>query len=467
MKTFIDVRLRPLFINLLFILLIFNIFSCGDFLELDEPTNQISGNIVFQDKAMALAALSDVYANLRTNTLLNGSLNGAGTLLGCYTDELKSVSTQSPDFKTFYDLGVVPTTPVIDQMWVNAYKQIYAANSIIEGLSNSNSPIDEATRNQLTGEALTIRGILHLYLTSMYDDIPYITGTSYELNMKAVKLPVHEVHKKIQTDLETAEVLLSIDYPTQGRTRFNRSGVQVLLARLHLYQKNWTQAKHYAEAVLQNSGYQLESDLSKVFLKDSRSTIWQFAAPDTGFNTLEGQYYIFTALPPNNVVLSDVLMNSFESGDLRKTNWTKTLTNPTMTYSHPFKYKQHTKTAVSTEQSVVLRIEEAYFILAESNNEIGNMTNAAYYLNILRNRAGLAAVSTLTQSQFRLALEEEKRHEFFTEFGHRFFDLKRWGRLDHVMQNTKPSWQPFRKTLPIPERELLANPFLKPQNYGY
>jgi hypothetical protein len=50
--------------------------SCEKFLEVSEPTNQISQTTVFKDKKLALSALSDVYTNLRANGMLKGDLYG-------------------------------------------------------------------------------------------------------------------------------------------------------------------------------------------------------------------------------------------------------------------------------------------------------------------------------------------------------------------------------------------------------
>jgi hypothetical protein len=61
---------------------------------------------------------------------------------------------------------------------------------------------------------------------------------------------------------------------------------------------------------------------------------------------------------------------------------------------------------------------------------------------------------------------EERRHEFFTEYGHRFFDLKRYGALDVVLPVTKAGWNTTDGDWPIPERDVLSNPNLT-QNPGY
>ncbi|MCL1689429.1 RagB/SusD family nutrient uptake outer membrane protein [Elizabethkingia anophelis] len=464
-----DQTKRPSFrkITVVLIFLLMGTNSCEKFLDIDEPKNQISQLVVFKDKNLALSALSDVYTNLRANTLLNGGLYGINVLLGCYTDELTSVTNQPLDFRKFYELGVQSDTSVIDTMWINAYKQIYAVNNIIEGLEKSSAYIDEATIKQLTGEAYFIRALLHFYLSNLFGDIPYVDSTDYIINKNISKISVSKIYALATSDLKKAEENLSFNYPSTGRTRVNKSAAQLLLARIYLYAKDFANARDYALKATSNSNYIMEPDLDKAFLKDSKSAVWQFMPVEVGVNTLEGQYFIIPALPPSNVVLSDVFINSFIVGDKRKTQWTKEISNAVMHYTYPFKYKQNTKTASSQEYSVVLRIEEAFLILAEANNETGNTAEALVYLNKTRVRAGLPPFNSSSQADIRAAIMDERRHELFTEMGHRFFDLKRTGTLDSYMTGIKPLWKPGMKELPLPERELLANPNLKPQNNGY
>lgn len=445
----------------------FYVISCEKFLEVEDPNNQISQSMVFKDKSLAYAALSDVYSNLRANTLLNGSLYGVGTLMGCYTDELNSVSNQSLDFKTFFDLGVQQNTTVVNTIWVNAYKQIYAVNNIIEGVEKSTAYLDQQTVNQILGEAYFIRGFLHFYLVNLYGDVPYITTTDYLQNQSVSRQSSDNVYVHIEEDYQKADQFLTDQYPTANRTRINRSGVRLALARLYLYKQEWAKARIMADLIIQNPLYTMEQDISKTFLKDSKSAVWQFMPLEAGVNTLEGQYYIFVTLPPQNVVLSQNLLNSFEPNDQRKLKWTKTLSNATMNYSYPYKYTQNNKTSTSLEFSIVLRVEEAYLISAEAENELGNIQTAMTRLNQLRQRAGLAGLDNLNQQQIRTAVMDERRHELFTEFGHRFFDLKRKGLLNTYMPTVKSAWKNYMSLLPLPENELIANPSLKPQNDGY
>ena len=87
--------------------------------------------------------------------------------------------------------------------------------------------------------------------------------------------------------------------------------------------------------------------------------------------------------------------------------------------------------------------------------------------NMLRERAGLSMISSTDRASLLDAIQRERQVELFTEQGHRFFDLKRTGRIDGTLAPIKPNWQRTDALLPIPESELLLNPNLEPQNEGY
>lgn len=458
---------KYIFSNLIICSLLLLFIRCERFVEVDDPTNQISQATVFKDKATALSALADVYANLRSNSLLDGSISGIPFLTGCYTDELATITTQQNGMKVFYDLTVQSTTSDVDDIWISTYRNIYAVNNIIEGVSRSGTYLDESTKNTLTGEALTIRALLHFYLNGLYGEIPYIETTDYSINQTISKNTLPQIFSKLQSDLGQAENLLSDPYPAPDRTRINRTSVRLLLARVFLYQQQWEKASHYANLVKANPMYSMEPSLDNVFLKGAKSTIWQFSPIETGANTLEGQTFIIRNTPPLYAFLTQSLRSSFEGGDLRVDHWIKSIVGDTATYNYSFKYKQYAKTPVSVEYSVVLRIEEAYLIAAEAENNLGNTSAALQNLKEIRARAGLTTPSTALPQEVQNLIIQERRHELFAEGGHRFFDLKRWGILNTTMQLAKPQWQNYMKNWPLPQRELLVNQNLNPQNDGY
>jgi hypothetical protein len=64
-------------------------------------------------------------------------------------------------------------------------------------------------------------------------------------------------------------------------------------------------------------------------------------------------------------------------------------------------------------------------------------------------------------------VEQERQVELFSEWGHRWYDLKRTERVHSVMQAINPAtWQDTDALYPIPSGEILLNPSLI-QNAGY
>jgi hypothetical protein len=115
----------------------------------------------------------------------------------------------------------------------------------------------------------------------------------------------------------------------------------------------------------------------------------------------------------------------------------------------------------------VLRLSEQYLIRAEARARQGDLIGAKDDLNVIRNAAGLGNTIAVTDIAIIDAVLRERRVELFTEYGHRFFDLKRYGTVNAILSLVKPGWEVTDSLLPLPETELLVNPNLLPQNPGY
>jgi hypothetical protein len=116
----------------------------------------------------------------------------------------------------------------------------------------------------------------------------------------------------------------------------------------------------------------------------------------------------------------------------------------------------------------VIRYAEVLLTYAETLNELGQTAQAEPYLNKVRVRAGLGAITGLSQTAFRDAVLQERRIEFFGE-GHRFFDLRRTGNLDQfvrVKAGKVNFTQPKNLYFPVPQSDRDLNPGLS-QNAGY
>jgi hypothetical protein len=141
-----------------------------------------------------------------------------------------------------------------------------------------------------------------------------------------------------------------------------------------------------------------------------------------------------------------------------------------VTYDYADKYKIGLVNEATAEYDVVLRLGEQYLIRAEARAEENNLTGSAADLNFIRTRAGLPNTTATSQAALLAAILHERQVELFTEWGHRWFDLKRTGNLNAVMGAVTPikggTWTASGALYPIPQSEITLDPKLT-QNEGY
>ncbi|WP_163408106.1 RagB/SusD family nutrient uptake outer membrane protein [Flavobacterium ajazii] len=456
-----------LFKRIIISLLVISGYSCESFVEVNSPSGQLSTEAVFEDKSTANAAVSNIYASLRDSGMLTGNSVSITTKMGAYTDELNFYGISSGTTLNFYSNTLLPTNPQVVSWWKTAYSQIYAANSVIQGVTAS-AALTSADKNQFIGEALFIRSLLHFYLLNLYGDVPYVTATDYKQNTAIGRTSTNLLYSKIIEDLQTSYAFLPESYLSADRSRANKAVAMALLARVYLYSKAWAEAANAASYLLNNTEtYKWENDLSKIFLKGSSVTIWQYKPAIEGQNSAEGGSMILLTGPPADVALNPNFVNAFEIGDQRRQKWIGSVTKGTLIWYFSSKYKVKLKTAASTEYNILFRLAEQYLIRAEARAQQGDLIGAKEDLNKIRQNAGLGNTTAVSQQEILEAVMRERRFELFTESAHRFFDLKRNGQLDSQLTGVKNGWNSTDNLLPVPESELTLNPNLLPQNPGY
>lgn len=440
-------------------------FSCDEFVDVDPPTTQISRITLFEDDASAMSTLSGIYSDMMNSTGFASGNTGSVTLLsGASADDFVNYAEA---LEPFSSNSIVSSNPTLtNSLWGSCYKYIWYANSILEGLTTTES-LKEETRFQLEGEAKFIRAFCYFYLVNLFGDVPLLTSTDYRINRMASRMPVERVYELITSDLERAEHLLPDDFSlsNEERVRPNQWAATALLARVYLYMNRWKPAAMKASALIDATFlFALEINPEDVFLKNSRETIWQLMPVVPGLNTYEGRNFIIS-VTPQYITLSQGLLDSFETNDLRKTIWIDSLVSGEDVFYYPAKYKIPSG-SILTEYSMVLRLAEQYLIRAEARLHQGDLSGAIQDLNVIRNRSNLPGIEAVTAEELGMAIEQERRVEFFSEWGHRWMDLARTDRSDAVLGVVKMDWQSTDVLYPIPFSELENNPNLK-QNKGY
>lgn len=434
--------------------------QCEKWLDIDLPNNQVNTENVFKDPATIQAALAQLYVNLNNppNTSISQDLS-------LYTDELTLYGTSigSGGYQDFYTNQLLATSGQHLAYWTNAYKHIYTINAFLEGLTAS-SAVPTPLKNTYLGEAYFLRAYHYYQLSQLYGDVAWVATTDYRYNTTVSKMPYATLLQKIETDLKTARDLLTTSYRSTERIYPNQSVVSLLLAKTYLLQKKYDVAVQYAREVLNNPNYSLNtSDLNQVFSRTATGTLWQLKASD---NAARSNSFLstfrFVSYPPPVMALSTALLNRFEPQDRRLQNWTFKVSNGTQSAYYAYKYQSDAKT--TGPWPIVYRIEEAYLTLAEALAYDDKIPEATPYLNAIRQRANLLPLPlNLDLTTFKTELMAEYQREFFTEYGHRFFDLKRNEKLSDLL-GTKSSWSARNARFPIPEEELRKNPNLLPQN---
>ena len=416
----------------------------------------------------ATSAVTGIYTGMigSSSTFVSGN-QSITWLMGLASDELINYSTDENQIE-FFDNELLPNNRFVEARWKEFYSNIYAVNSILEGLEAS-TEVTESLKKQLEGEVRFIRAFCYFYLVNLYGDVPIVTGTDSDINRLVFRAPISEVYDLIINDLKTAQELLDIAYVSTQRIRPNKFTATALLARVYLYSEDWANAETEATSVIESELYGLESNLNNVFLIESKEAIWQLQAITTSFNTFDGLRFILRGIP-SMVALNNELVNLIEPNDNRLTSWVGSITPDAEIFYYPFKYKIRSSPDPPVEYLTVFRLAEQYLIRAEARTHLNKLTgsnSAASDLNMIRYRAGLSNTTAVTQTEILNAILKERRIELFTEWGHRWFDLKRVGRLDETLGVIKPGWQSTDKLLPLPEQELSRNPNLRPQNSGY
>ena len=460
--------------------------SCKKLVEIPPPAASITTSQVYADSADAASGIAGIYATMASGgqTMQFGN-GGVSIFCGSSSDELVQFNQESGAANDVYRNALNSTNGVTGGLfWSSLYSVLYQINASIEGI-NASTGLSTSVKSQLTGEAKFLRAYIYFYMTNLFGDVPLILTSNYHVNTIARRTASVQVYKQIVSDLYDAQSTLLADYSiSQGeKVRANKSAATALFARVYLYIGDWDRADSCASALINNNNFSLVDDLNGVFLKNSSEAIlqWKLNTSFQPYNaTTEGDYLIpYDQTSPPQYYISNQLLASFDSGDMRKVLWLdSTIYNGTV-YYYPYKYKIGVTLEVPdsdpSEYYTLLRLGEQYLIRAEAeaHGAGGGIGEAIADLNVIRSRAGLDDYAGAMDATSVLnAIYHERQIELFAEWGHRWLDLKRTGKVDSAMTVATPLknggtiWNTSQKLYPIPYSDLQTDPNLT-QNPGY
>lgn len=484
----------------LFALLALTAINCReDFLDKVQPDTINTGNYP-QTAEELITLVNGAYQPLQRPKLYNmrmwtSDIFAGNSIVGAGGGEDGIETTQLSNFVTSTD-----NQGVLD-LWRGPWPGILSANIIIKTAPTLN--IDDATRNRSLGEAYFLRAHYYFILVRFFGDVPLVTEPQ-DVNgdLYPARAPKADIYNLIVSDLEKAVELLPLksQYSESDKGRASKGAAMGILAKVYLTQGNWQKTVDLTTQ-LESMGYALNADYSDNFNINNENSVESLFevqyASDGGYDFWSNENqasWTSTFMGPrgSNFVgggwgwnqPTQEFISSYEAGDLRKA---KTVfyegcpqydgkeyqANYSLTGYNVRKFLVPLSAFPSYDNSPlnfpVLRYSEVLLMKAEALNELGQTAAAAAPLNLVRARAGLSAVSGLSQANFREKVLHERRMELAFE-GQRWFDLIRVNNgqygLDFLHSIGKTNATTKHLLLPIPQIERDRNPNLT-QNPGY
>ncbi|MEP7265755.1 MAG: RagB/SusD family nutrient uptake outer membrane protein [Bacteroidota bacterium] len=353
--------------------------------------------------------------------------------------------------------AILPENESVDGIWGAIYDAINVANNVIDKVPGI-SDMSAAEKNSALGELYFLRALNHFNLMNYFGRIPVKTKPTVGLGaVNAARDEINVVYDQIISDLQFASQNLAAN--SSLKTRATKQAANALLARVYLYRQDYVNAGLYASQVINAGGYSLMTDYAEIFSSEGISeSIFEVDFTELDRNRIAEYNFPLSLNGRREVAPDPTLLAAYTTSDTRL--------NASVGYSGTDAYaKKYDDLSTGSDNFMVLRLAEMYLIRAEAIAMLnGNAQQVQDDINVIRNRAGLADVTTSDITQLIPVIETERRLELAFE-GHRWFDLVRTGRATVIL----PTVTNINKTLfPIPLSELLSNtsPGMT-QNPGY
>ncbi|CAL1517932.1 RagB/SusD family nutrient uptake outer membrane protein [Chitinophaga sp. MM2321] len=444
--------------------------SCSKFLE-ESPKGLVQGSAAIADVTGLEAALTGSYKGL-ARTWSRGFINSSTQGFGMGGDDLTTLfGGNKAEFRQIDQFAVTSSNGHIAMIWNGCYKTIQGANNVIENAPGI-VPIaatDQATINQILGEAYYLRALSYYWLVRGFGPIPLLTKVEYVVTTELLNMTKSEpidVYKVIESDLAIAETLVGNTKRDPGRP--NKGTVKALMADVYLTEAGWPikDASKYAMAaskakeVIDNKatyGFELvdfavlwAGNVTAIGTKEEvmaihtsenygGSTNSMAGAPtvpaeEGGWEDYHAEINFFNNFPAGK--RKDITFYTvFHKADGTLVEWQNSIAK------HPYYGKfriEHNDRWYSSMPVHLMRYAHVLLIYAEAQARATGTPNADAYkaLNEVRKRAGLGdAPTNLGGPAFADAVVMERAWEFAGEATTRWFDLIRLEKVEEANSN--------------------------------
>ena len=201
-------------IQILLLLAILTISSCGKYLEEVDP-NRVTADNYFTTPRGLQEAVDGTYAPLRDWIGLEEHFTFTVFGTDTYTEALdESSSWQSKQFNR-YNSDLNPLSDRIARIWGICYSGINNANTVLN--RSLEVDMDEIEKNDLVAQAQFLRAYYYFWLVRTYGGVPIKLNETVGLELDFARSTAEEVLTVIIEDLEFAAANLNATQVDFGR----------------------------------------------------------------------------------------------------------------------------------------------------------------------------------------------------------------------------------------------------------
>ncbi len=391
---------------------------------------------------------------------------------------MMSYDPQVTSFKTF---DVTGDNIRVMEGWRSLFNVIARANGIINDLPKKATGVTPAQVARCVGEARFMRALAYFYLVRLWGAVPIIENNSEKIyDAQIPRNNVEDVYKLIIKDLEFVEANCPAKsvYGGIDKARVTSGAAKTFLAKVYLYQKDYTKALAKAEEVITSNEYSLMKEYEDIFKSENNvnlnpavntetifALLWDVDNIGWGVQNTHQAYFApygqgLTGFADgwSSALPSIDLLRAYESGDKRRR---ATVMQAGDVYSYMsyvkngseitgYEYPPLSNSVSDTRSNMkkyvvgspagnkgkggfmrtyingnIFRFAEVYLIAVEAIAKGGATSDAKAlnYFNIVRRRAGLIERTSLTEED----VQKERRIELAIE-GDYWYDLCRMDR---------------------------------------
>ncbi len=494
-------------------LLIFLAIGCQKDLLEKSPIVGVTEENFYNTEEDAIAAVNAAYAALQFELTPAGHFRWFwGDVMSDDSEKGGSGPNDVFELTQLEEFQGVTNGELLESEWKASYQGIYRANVVLENIPTIE--MDETVKAQILGEAKTIRAWFYYNLVTIFGGVPLVDRVLAPSEFNMPRSSADEVWGLILQDLTEAITVLPTrsEYPPEDLGRITKGTAQALLAKSHLWQKNYAAAQQAAADLINSGEYSLTPNYGDIFslngengpgsvfeiqyMQDSGGN-WGENNQNEGsltnvFQRARGQFEGFGFNVPTqdlvdaffeeNSVVEDprLTYTVFREGDMMGDRglFTKEATGGFPYDYYPRKYFSNKNEEASFGEpntnggsnDRVIRYADVLLMHAEASYHVGDEAAARQSLNQVRERArgvnpNILPDVTASGADLLDAIYHERRMELSME-GHRFFDLVRTGRATDEL-GALGYTEGVNNLFPIPQSQIQATNGAITQNPGY